>query len=107
MNNAIKHSEGNITINIKVDETIHNGKMFYDVSIADNGPGIPDTLKPKLFSRFTRGETKAHGRGLGLFIVKSLVEHAGGDVTATDRVPGNPSQGARFIVSLPACEVCR
>ncbi len=107
INNAIRHSEGDLTIDITVDCVVRYGKNFYDVSIADNGHGIPDELKQRLFNRFQRGETKAHGKGLGLFIVKSLVEQAGGNVTVTDRISGDPSQGARFIVSLPSCEGCQ
>ncbi|HMK46275.1 MAG TPA: sensor histidine kinase [Methanocella sp.] len=102
--NAIKHAGRDVTIDIRIDEVVRAGKKFYEVSIADNGPGIPDALKPKLFARFQRGDTKAHGKGLGLFIVKSLVETVGGNVTVEDRVPGDYTQGARFIVSLPASE---
>lgn len=102
--NAIKHAGRDVAIDIRIDEVVQAGKMFYDISIADNGPGIPDALKPRLFARFQRGDTKAHGKGLGLFIVKSLVETAGGDVRVADRVPGDYTQGAKFIVSLPAWE---
>jgi len=104
INNSIKHAGKDVTIDIQLDETLRAGKKFYEVSIADSGPGIPDELKPKLFARFQRGDTKAHGKGLGLFIVKSLVETAGGNVTIEDRVPGDYTQGTRFIVSLPASE---
>lgn len=107
INNAVKHSEKDVTIDISVSEATKAGKKFYDVSIADNGPGIPDQLKPKLFNRFQRGDTKAHGKGLGLFIVRSLVEQAGGNIVAGDRVAGDYGQGAKFIVSLPACEGCQ
>ncbi|HMK45352.1 MAG TPA: PAS domain S-box protein, partial [Methanocella sp.] len=105
INNAIKHSSMDIIIDIGVDAVDRYGKGFYEVSIADNGPGVPDELKPKLFYRFQRGDTKAHGRGLGLFIARSLVEQAGGDITITDRIHGEPERGAKFIVSLPVCEV--
>lgn len=107
LTNAIKHTGRDVTIDIRVDETARAGKTFYDVIIADNGPGIPDSLKPKLFNRFQRGDTKVHGKGLGLFIVKSLVEQAGGDVAVTDRIPGDSAGGAKFIVSLPACGECK
>ncbi|HMK47028.1 MAG TPA: PAS domain S-box protein, partial [Methanocella sp.] len=102
--NAIKHAGRDVTIDIRINEAIRLGKKFYNISIADDGPGIPDELKPKLFARFQRGDTKAHGKGLGLFIVKSLVETAGGNVTVEDRVSGDYTQGARFIVSLPVAE---
>jgi signal transduction histidine kinase len=105
--NAIKHSPRDVAIDVRVDETMQGGRKFYDVSVTDNGPGIPDDLKSRLFNRFQRGETKAHGKGLGLFIVKSMVEQVGGDVKVEDRVPGDYSRGAKFVVSLPACEECK
>lgn len=104
--NSIKYSGDVVVIDIWVDEVSKTGKKFYDVSIADNGHGIPDEVKPKLFNRFQRGTTKAHGKGLGLFIVKSLVERVSGNVVIEDRVPGDYARGAKFIVSLPVCEEC-
>lgn len=102
INNAVKHSEADVMIDVRVDDVERVGKKFYDISIADNGPGIPDALKARLFNRFQRGGTKARGRGLGLFIARSLVESIGGDIRVEDRVPGDHTKGARFIVSLPA-----
>ena len=78
------------------------GKDFYEVSIADNGPGITDELKSKLFARFQRGTTKAIGHGLGLYLVRTLVEGFGGHVLVEDRVKGDYHKGSRFIVVLPA-----
>lgn len=106
INNAIKHSESDVIIDISIEESTHADRRFYDVIIADNGPGIPDELKKKIFNRFQRGETKAHGKGLGLFIVRSLIERAEGNVAVEDRIPGDHARGAKFIVSLPACEGC-
>lgn len=100
--NAIKHSEGDVDIQVDISERMQGEKKYYDISIADNGPGISDELKGKLFSRFQRGETKAHGRGLGLYITRMLVEHVGGTVRVEDRVPGDYRKGARFVVTLPA-----
>lgn len=107
INNAVKHSPGDVVVDIRVDEDMRGDKKFYEVSVADNGPGIPDDVKSRLFNRFQRGQTKTHGKGLGLFIAKSLLEQAGGDVKVEDRVPGDYSKGAKFIVSLPVCEECK
>ncbi len=72
--NSIKYSGDEVTIDISVEKTEKTGKQYYDVIIADNGNGIPDDVKPRLFQRFQRGTTKAHGKGLGLYIARSLVE---------------------------------
>ncbi len=71
------------------------------VTIDDNGPGIPDEMKRRLFNRFERGTTPTSGKGLGLYLVRKLVEGYGGHVWVEDRVQGDHSQGSRFVVVLP------
>jgi len=75
------------------------------LSVADEGPGIPEADLPRVFERFyrvdkarTRGAKDPGGTGLGLAIVKHLVELHGGRVSAANR----PSGGAIFTVDLPA-----
>ncbi|CAJ38171.1 sensor histidine kinase [Methanocella arvoryzae] len=101
ISNAVKHSTGDVTIDIYVRSTEKLSKPFWEIAIEDDGPGIPDAVKPRLFARFQRGTTKAKGRGLGLFIVRTLAERFGGSVTMEDRVPGDHTKGSRFIVTLP------
>jgi signal transduction histidine kinase len=101
INNSVKHSGPEVTIDIDVQEKVENGRKDYVISISDNGPGIPDEVKPLLFRRFERGSTKAHGKGLGLYIVKMLAERFGGSVRVEDRVPGDYTKGAKFVVTLP------
>ncbi|MCD1295351.1 hypothetical protein CUJ83_10100 [Methanocella sp. CWC-04] len=104
LDNAIKHSnpDKSVTIDIKLKPIKESGKEYYMCTVEDNGPGIPDWVKDKIFMRFQRGATKAHGKGIGLYIVKKLVEDYHGDVWVEDRVPGDYSKGARFVVMLPA-----
>jgi signal transduction histidine kinase len=72
------------------------------VAIEDNGPGIPDELKPRLFKRQLAGDRMAKGSGIGLYLVKTLVNSYHGRVWAEDRVYGDRSKGSRFVVMLPA-----
>jgi PAS domain S-box-containing protein len=102
--NAIKHSEGPLTIEIKVWDTYEDGQMHCNVTIEDNGPGINPELKSKLFTRFQRGATKAHGKGLGLYLVKALVEDFNGKIWVEDRVPGDYKKGSKFVIRLPTVE---
>ncbi len=102
--NAIKHSSGPVTINIELEKVSEPGKKYYIVSIDDNGPGIPQEMKDKLFTRFQRGKTKATGKGLGLYLVKSLVESYDGRIWVEDRVHGDHTRGSKFVVMLPAIE---
>lgn len=71
-----------------------------ELTVEDDGPGIPETLLPNLFERFTRADTsrtrKAGGTGLGLAIVHAVVTAHGGTVHATSR-PGH----TRFVLHLP------
>jgi PAS domain S-box-containing protein len=102
--NAVKHSTGPLKVSIAVVPCVHNGVRCCEVSIEDNGPGIPDGLKDTIFSRKTRGSTRTPGSGLGLYIVRSLVEGFNGRVWAEDRVPGEPGEGSRFVVQLPSVD---
>jgi two-component system nitrogen regulation sensor histidine kinase NtrY len=71
-----------------------NGKMVR-VSITDNGKGIPEELQNKLFTpSFT---TKSSGMGLGLSIVKNIIESFGGNITFKTKV----NHGTTFIFELP------
>ena len=71
-----------------------------EISVTDNGPGIPEGREAWLFEKFTRvdQESAITGVGLGLAIVRAIVEAHGGRVSAENR----PQGGARFVIRLPA-----
>ncbi|HXW98126.1 MAG TPA: ATP-binding protein, partial [Methanomicrobiales archaeon] len=71
------------------------------ISVEDNGPGIPDELKPAIFNRFQRGKTTKSGKGLGLYISRMIVEGCGGSIRAADRVEKEPGKGAAIRFTLP------
>lgn len=75
------------------------------ISISDNGPGIPKESKEHLFDMFytvSTGKSDNHrGLGLGLSLCKSIVLAHGGEITVTDHVP----HGAVFSFTLPLKEV--
>lgn len=101
LDNAVKYtpSDSQITITAK-----RNGEMVC-VSVADNGHGIPDEQKSRVFDMFYTGSTKiADSRrsiGLGLSLCKSIINAHGGEITVTDNTP----HGAIFTFTLPAGEV--
>jgi signal transduction histidine kinase len=75
------------------------------MTVADEGPGIPEADLPRVFERFyrvdksrTRDGRDPGGTGLGLAIVKHLVELHGGKVTAANK----PPRGALLTIELPA-----
>lgn len=69
--------------------------------VADNGPGIPAAIRPKLFEPFVRGpdptDRPTSGAGLGLYFVRSAIEHGGGRIW----VESAPGQGCRFWFTVP------
>ena len=104
INNLIKYSGDEVEITINVENAVIDNMNFYRISFSDNGFGIPDDVKPKLFKRLQRGNTKTDGKGLGLYIIKMLVESFDGTVRIEDRIPGDYTKGARIIIMLPAVE---
>ena len=71
------------------------------IVVSDNGPGVPAHIRERIFEPFFT--TRARGNGIGLAIVKSVVEAHQGSVSLADAPSGAPA-GATFIIDLPAEE---
>ncbi len=97
--NAVKYSypDGRVKIRAEIDRT----GDYLQVSVEDNGVGIPDEHLDKIFERFYRVENRVHsvkGTGLGLHLVKITIEkHHGGEVF----VESTPGHGSTFGFKLP------
>jgi PAS domain S-box-containing protein len=101
ISNAVKFSQTRSTPEIWVGATdIEGGDRVYFVR--DNGVGFDPKYSPRLFGAFQRlhSEREFEGTGLGLTIVKSVIEKHGGRVWAESQ----PGAGATFYFSLPECE---
>lgn len=102
LSNAIKFSPQGGEIQVKVGWTSSGGQY---VAIKDNGPGIPEEEIPVVMSSFGRGtwaiKTAEQGSGLGLPIVKGLVDLHGGGF----QLRSKPREGTEVIVTLPASRV--
>jgi len=103
LSNAVKYSADKGKINMLLTE--EDDKIF--IVIMDDGPGIPKDEQVKIFEQFYRGSNIKHkgfeGVGLGLSVVKQIVERHGGTIKAESPSPiGTESQpGTAFIVSFP------
>jgi two-component system nitrogen regulation sensor histidine kinase NtrY len=95
--NAIQSVPENRTGKIEVELSIRN--KFVIVAIRDNGKGIPDTIRDKLFQpNFT---TKTSGMGLGLAIVKNIINNIGGNIYYETEL----NKGTNFYVELPVLDI--
>lgn len=100
--NAIKHSDkALVKIKISLSMVMEDDKEFYRIEISDNGPGIPDSLKPVIFDKLNSENERQRKKGLGLYLVRTLVDDYDGKVRVEDNVPGDPGMGSRFIILLP------
>jgi signal transduction histidine kinase len=93
--NAVRHGAGIVTT--VVERTQVNGEEAVAVYVRDQGEGIAPDVAPRVFRQFWRGKRRG-GTGLGLYIVKGLVEAHGGTITV-QRAPGG---GAEFRFTVPA-----
>jgi signal transduction histidine kinase len=93
--NAVRHGAGTVTT--VVEPAVVAGAPGVAVAVRDQGPGIAPEVAPRVFTRFWRAKRRG-GAGLGLFIVKGLVEAHGGEIT----VQQAPGGGAEFRFTVPA-----
>ncbi len=92
--NALRHGAGTITVCLRPADV--DGTPGAAVTVADQGTGIPDGVLTRIFVRFWRGDRQS-GTGLGLYIVKGLVEAHGGRIEVSNAEEG----GAVFRFVLP------
>ena len=101
LDNAMKYTPPGSDIEIGWKQ---EGKLIY-ISVADNGPGIPDQAKPHIFDMFYSASNQIadsrRSMGLGLALCKSIVNAHGGEIMVSDHKP----HGSIFTFSVPAGEV--
>ena len=96
MENALRHTDPGTAVEATVER--RNGEVV--LAVEDDGPGIPDDQREKVFERFYRGSGEHSGSsGLGLSIVRAVAESHRGSVRLEEPLDG---RGARFVVRIPA-----
>ncbi len=94
LDNAIKNSPVGGEVRVTTRPAANS---FAEISVADDGPGLPPEMLPHMFERFYRAGGNRAGTGLGLTIAKEIVLAHGGTIEARS----SPGAGAEFIVRLP------
>jgi signal transduction histidine kinase len=103
LSNAAKYgTDGSNWIGVFASKTGDERQTMVEIRVADRGPGIPADEQRHIFDPFIRGrramQNQVHGTGLGLTLVKNIVEAHGGSI----RVKSEPTKGTEFIVRIPA-----
>ncbi len=97
LSNAVKYSEKGDTIYVNIS----NKNKFIQISVKDTGTGIPEDMQGEIFERFKQVDSSlrknAEGSGIGLSLVKSLVELHNGSI----KVNSELGKGSEFIIELP------
>ena len=95
--NAQEASAERPVLQLRVSTRLHDdaSRQWLDLSVEDDGPGLPDGFDASWFEPYRT--TKAKGTGLGLAIVRKIAEEHGGQLLAENR----PEGGARLILRLP------
>ncbi|MFO7794540.1 MAG: CheR family methyltransferase [Promethearchaeati archaeon] len=99
--NAIKYNESDLKqIFVKVSFLEKEKKKYAKIEIEDNGYGISQEIKDRLFKDKLESSSQA-GMGIGLLIVKKILNLYEGEIWVENRVEGKPSEGTRFVINLP------
>jgi signal transduction histidine kinase len=94
--NALTHGGGRVAISLAAVDDATSG---VELCVDDEGPGFPEAVRGRVFNKFWHSGTSG-GSGLGLYIVRGVVEALHGSVTIQDA----PSGGARVRLWLPVAE---
>ena len=98
--NTVKYTDSSeVKIDLMIKDYFIGEAKYWMITISDYGKGIPDSIKKELFERFYY---KAKGSGLGLSIVRALVERYRGKIWVGDRVYKDYTNGTTFGMIFPA-----
>jgi len=97
LSNSLKYTKKKGDVELKIFKDEKNLK----IEVSDNGMGIPENQKRNIFSKFFRADnvrqTETEGTGLGLYLVKSIIEHSDGKISFKSSL----NKGTTFFISLP------
>jgi signal transduction histidine kinase len=99
LHNSVKFdTKTKVNVEVNVGEIKHT--PFVRIEVKDQGPGIPDEEKESLFDKISHRRDSIAGLGLGLSLVKMALDNYGAYINIEDRVEGDHTKGANFIILL-------
>lgn len=100
--NAIRYNRNSsIQIRINISKKKKDNRNFIKLEFIDNGIGIPDKMKEKIFQRGYNAKEFVSGLGLGLTLVKKILNLYKGEIWVQDKIEGDYTQGSNFVILLP------
>ncbi|MCB0619817.1 MAG: hybrid sensor histidine kinase/response regulator, partial [Saprospiraceae bacterium] len=107
LSNAVKFTPEGGEVGLSAEEISQDGRPYLSLQVNDDGPGIPPEHLPHIFDRFYQADTsstrEAEGSGIGLTLVRELVELLSGSIT----VQSEEGKGTQFVVLLPITRQAR
>lgn len=102
MINAVKHNKNlSVEIIIRISKKKTEGKTYIKIEFLDNGMGISDERKKSIFQRALIKDRSIQGMGLGLSLVKRIIEIYNGKIWVEDRVKDAQLIGSNFVLLIP------
>ncbi len=102
LNNAVKYNDNPaIGIFVQVSEEQEEGTDRVKIEFIDNGIGVSDAQKPYIFQRGNDERKGGKGMGIGLSLVKKIIESYNGHIWVEDKLKGEYTKGSKFIVLIP------
>ena len=98
--NSVKHND-NPTVEIQIKISKEKKKKYLKMDFIDNGRGIPDVRKETIFQRASDKDRSVSGMGLGLSLVKFIIDSYNGDLLVKNRIRGDYTKGSNFIIFIP------
>lgn len=99
--NAVKYNDkSQIEISIELSKIVKNEINYVKIEFKDNGIGLPDEMKKVVFKTVIKNREKVKGMGLGLLLVKKIIDNYNGGISVEDKIKGDYTKGSNFIILI-------
>ena len=103
--NAVKYNDNyNIVITIKLSHHEENGINYLKIEFIDNARGILDVEKQVILEKGFNKNRRSQGLGIGLSLVKKIIESYNGKIWVENRIPEDYSKGSNFVLLIPRAD---